>query len=151
MKRVIWHQYKHCYNIVSCKGEVWCLLKRLNPLHLFAPFQVRNLMFSRPLLMWLISFFLVSRLLYRLDRWFSRLNGFTLVIFETLYILLFDVSQGCVLKPLYTLTYGLLLQIVFWIESCLICTHIIYIVMVRFLLVLGSCCTEKSPVEDQTS
>ena len=36
--------------------------------------------------------------LYRLDRWFSCLNGFTLVIFWALYCLLFGVSQSSVLK-----------------------------------------------------
>ena len=46
--------------------------------------------------------FLVSRsfILYRLDRWFSRLNGFTLVIFGALYSLLFGVSQCSVLKAI---------------------------------------------------
>ena len=38
--------------------------------------------------------------LYRLDHWFSCLNGFNLVIFWVLrnYSLLFGVSQGSVLK-----------------------------------------------------
>ena len=36
--------------------------------------------------------------LYRLDRWFSRLNGLTLVFVWALYSVLFGVSQGSVLK-----------------------------------------------------
>ena len=36
--------------------------------------------------------------LYRLDSWFSRLNGFTVVNFGALYSLLFGVDQGSVLK-----------------------------------------------------
>ena len=39
----------------------------------------------------------ITRFLYRLDRWFSSLNGFTLVILGALYSLLFGVSQGSVL------------------------------------------------------
>ena len=35
---------------------------------------------------------------YRLDRWFSRLNGYTLVIVWALYSLLFGVSTGFLLK-----------------------------------------------------
>ena len=51
--------------------------------------------------------------LYRLDRWFSRLNGLTLVIFWVLYNVLIDVSQGSVLKavpwPIMVYFYKLLL------------------------------------------
>ena len=50
------------------------------------------------LLMWFISVFRFSGFFYRLDRWFFRLNGFTLLILLALYSLLFDVSQGSVLK-----------------------------------------------------
>ena len=49
------------------------------------------------LFMWFISVSPFS-FLYRLDRWFSRLNGFTLIIFKALYSLLFGVSQSSVLK-----------------------------------------------------
>ena len=38
------------------------------------------------------------RFLYRLHCWFSRLNGFTLVICRALYSLLCGVNQGSVLK-----------------------------------------------------
>ena len=49
---------------------------------------------------------------------FSGLNGFTMVIFGAIYSLLFGVSLTTVL------TYnGYLLQILTWIESCLIGTH----------------------------
>ena len=61
-----------------------------------------------------------------LDRWFSRLNGLTLVMFGPLYSLLFGVSQGSVLKavpwPIMIYFYKLLF-IVIWMESCLIGTH----------------------------
>ena len=49
------------------------------------------------LLMWFIS---VSRFLHKLDRWFSRLNSFTLLIFAALYSLMFIVSQGSMLKTI---------------------------------------------------
>ena len=64
--------------------------------------------------------FLVSRFLYRFDRWFSRLDGLSHVIFRALYSLLFGVSQGFVLKtvlwPIMVNFYKLWLG---W-ESCLI-------------------------------
>ena len=72
------------------------LLKRLILLQLFAPFLSQE-----SDVQWLSSVYVVHKLsflvffLYRLDRWFSRLNGFTLEIKGPL---LFGVSQGSVVK-----------------------------------------------------
>ena len=71
------------------------------------------------LLMWILS---VPRFFLILDRWVSRLNGFTLDIFGAPYGLLFGVNQGSVTVENRTLT-GLLSQIAIWMESCLIGTH----------------------------
>ena len=100
-----------CNTIASCKGEGWYRLTRCICLHLF---QVRNLMSSGcRLLMWFISVSGLVFFKYRLDRRFSILNGFILVIFWALYNLLFGVSQGTVLKtvlwPIMVYFYKLLL------------------------------------------
>ena len=62
--------------------------------------------------MWFISVFCFS-FLYRLNRCFSRLNGFTLVIFWALLSLLIGVSKSSVLKtvlwPIMVYFYKLLL------------------------------------------
>ena len=86
------------------KGEGLDALKRLIPLQMFAPVLSQESdvqLLSFVYVMITCFLFLVFFILYRLDRWFSRLNGFTLVIFGTLYILLFGASQGSVLKAVH--------------------------------------------------
>ena len=94
------------------KGEGFVPLKRLIPLQIFAPVQAKNLMYSSLCNLYV---FLVSRFLYRLDRWFSRLNGFTrLVIIRALYSLLFGVNRASVLEaehwPIMVYFYKLLFE-----------------------------------------
>ena len=62
-------------------------------------------------------------ILYRLDHWFSCFNGFTLVNFGGLYSLLSGVNAPCWRLNLNLYCNGLILQIVTWMESCLIGAH----------------------------
>ena len=84
--------------------------------------------------------FLVSHFLNRLDRWFSRSKGFTLVIFGELYSLLFAVSQCSVLKivlwSIMVYFYKLWLG---WREVSLALIPHVLISIVRYLCVLSVC------------
>ena len=65
-----------------------------------------------------------SPFLYKLDRWFSCLNGVTLVICSFLYSVVFAVSQDSVFKALLWSIMVYLKQIITLMESCLIQTHV---------------------------
>ena len=74
-----------CYMVVSdnYKGAGLVPLKRLNPLQLFALVLSQGSDLQYLLLVNVVQkFFSFLVFLYRLDRWFSRLNGFSLVLFS---------------------------------------------------------------------
>ena len=85
-------------------------------------------MFSSYLLMWLYIVFLLSFFIQIIPLVFI-FDWFTLpaVIFGALNSFLLGVSQGCVFKAVLKTYNSLLLQIVTWMESCLIGTLIYHI------------------------
>ena len=93
----------NCYLIV-CFSMLWCYkfeglvpLKRLIPLQMFAP-----VLSQESDVQWLSDVYMVHKcfsFLYRLDCWFSRLNGVILVIVRGLYSLLFGLTKTPCWRP----------------------------------------------------
>ena len=123
----VWLSMLWCYAIVSEKGRRFGTIKTFNLATNVCTCPKSGIWCTVVVVcLYNLHVFFVSRFLYRLNRWFSRLNWFYTSNFRALYSFLFGVSQGSVLKAVHwpIIMVYFFFFIVIWMESCLIGTHI---------------------------